>query len=173
MDDLFASSALPPERKHYDFWSIHAREKLGLPDDWRWYRLEAKGENITVVTGAVCHEVYKAGKHKGQINWAKRDKETDIPVPIRRDEHKAWLLSWECRSGECHVCHGNGQQSVGWSLKDGSKYRTCTRCNGTGASVSDGSPEGVKTGTGLIEDDSAAAKQDALSTLSNPLPKGE
>lgn len=133
MDDLFPSTGAAEPRKHYDFYNLHAREKLGMPDTWQWFRLEAKGENFTVITGAICTEVYLRGKRKGRTNWAKRDKETELPVTISRDEHKAWLLAWEKRTGECHQCSGNGQQWTGWSRDEGNKFRPCTRCDSTGA----------------------------------------
>lgn len=38
------------EHPFIDFYNLHAREKYGLPAEWEWYSLEAKGEYATGYT---------------------------------------------------------------------------------------------------------------------------
>ena len=117
-----------------DLYAEHAKEKAGLPANWRIYKWECfpkgGGETIYVaVTGAVCDH-FKTGEHKDDRNWKLRDKTTERTVNLPCAEHDAWKLEWEKRTGKCERCTGTGEVMESWSVAHGLKNRTCPKCKG-------------------------------------------
>lgn len=39
---------------------------------------------------------------------------------------------YESETGNCRVCYGTGQQTIGWSAADGIRTRSCPTCGGVG-----------------------------------------
>lgn len=109
----------------------HARELLELPPEWEAFRWEVKGRGV-YIEGAVPNGVFKRGPRKGHTNWKLRDKATEAAIIISDDQHNRWLTNWEATTGQCYLCIGTTQEWAGWSAKDGSRYRPCTRCDATG-----------------------------------------
>lgn len=109
-----------------DFYNEIARER-GAPEGWRWYSLQAVGENrkngAAIVKGAVCTAVYKSGPRKGTTNWTKRDKSTEREFLITFAEYDARVAAYESSTGHCSSCGGAGKWESG---------RDCARCRGTG-----------------------------------------
>src|SRR5262249_42784812 len=118
-----------------NFWTEAAREKYNLPPEWEWFKLEAigpiNGPRDIMITGAVA-PLKISGKYKGQHDWKKRDKSTEVRCVITEAEHTAFCLRFEAKTGSCFQCKGIGQQVTGWSSTEGTTYRTCTRCGGSG-----------------------------------------
>lgn len=111
-----------------DFWSMHARKLLSLPEDWRWTSLEAipggDGRDYSQVKGAIPFGVrFKSGPRKGEINWAHRREERTVVIPFK--EHHAFIAAWEDETGLCHDCGNTGQATAGWLRDEGAKYAPC------------------------------------------------
>lgn len=128
-----------PERPSIDLRELQARRALGMPDNWRlfsWQCVPSGSMDSTHVRlrGAVCTAVFTRGPRKGRTNWAKRDRSTECEVYISHADHDAFCIQWEAETGHCHECTGTGQTFAGWSVADGVRHRTCTRCLGTGDS---------------------------------------
>lgn len=87
----------------------------------------------TLLTGTIPSVHFLAGKRKGSVNWKASVKENgEFKAVISDDEYKAWLAKWEAEENRCHKCEGTGHQAWGWSVAQGSYYKICTRCGGTG-----------------------------------------
>lgn len=120
-----------------DFYNMIAVER-GMPKGWQWYALKALGDpSVTprehaaaLVTGGVPGERYKSGKRKGEVNWAKCTNRGELVITFRDYDERA--VRWEHETGNCKTCGGDGQEWSGWSAGEGSRYRECTRCKGTG-----------------------------------------
>ena len=116
-----------------DFYSLHAREKYGLPPDWEWFKIEAKGAGATgyhELVGAVSPRLLD-----GSRDFKNRDKSTEATVVLPYADHLAFLVAWERQTGKCHACYGTGHWFCGWSADHGNKYRKCDRCGGAGAAA--------------------------------------
>lgn len=121
-----------------DLYAVNAREKYGLSDDWHIHKWECgpsgTGEyQFIFLTGSIC-PLKQSGKFKGRPDWKKRDRNTEQTVVLMLNEHKEWKLTWEQRTGLCHLCTGDGVTLArGWM--DGKElkkeFRACRRCNGT------------------------------------------
>lgn len=121
-----------------DLHEMHAREKLGMPDDWKIYLWEALphvGATIYFhLVGSVA-PIKSKGRYKGERDWKKEDKSTVRTVNISRLEHDAWLDCWEARTGKCRECVGRGQVVCRWSKAEGKSYAMCGVCGSTGKPV--------------------------------------
>ncbi|EHL99335.1 hypothetical protein HMPREF9946_03097 [Acetobacteraceae bacterium AT-5844] len=117
-------------------YETHAREMYGLPDDWMvciWEALGKPGKPQAIaLTGAVVTEVFKSGPRKGEKNWKKRDRSTQMTVSIPKAAHQKWLLEWEQKTGLCHECNGKGEVFKSWDRETGTQMKPCRRCDGTG-----------------------------------------
>ena len=120
--------------------TIHAREALGLSDDWHLFawaclpraRDGQKDWKAThfQVTGCIA-PVITRGKNKGERNWSKMDKTTIREFVVSIADHEAWKLEWERKNGKCHRCQGSGKTLARVTATE-KTYRECTRCKGTG-----------------------------------------
>jgi hypothetical protein len=122
-----------------DFYNLIARER-GLPEAWRWYELRVlpehkagrpltpRDQSFVLVRGAVCSTIYRSGPRKGQTNWHKRDKSTEIEFVIAVTDFDARIARWEAETGSCRACGGTGQ-AVRSCGAGGTTYRACTRCD--------------------------------------------
>lgn len=118
-----------------DFWSMYARETYGLPDGWRWIRIEAKdgkpGQRLSELFGAVPDGVvYKSGPRKGQLNLKRRHDERTFIIDMA--DLEKFERRWELSTGNCSECGGGGQTLNGWNRETGAKYGACARCGGNG-----------------------------------------
>lgn len=128
------AKATPP-----DFYNLIARER-GLPEAWRWYSLSVlpeprpgqplapRDQSFALVRGAVCSAVFQSGPRKGQRNWGKRDKSTELEFVLALAELDARIARWEHETGSCRSCGGTGQAVQSFSA-GGTTYRACTRCD--------------------------------------------
>ena len=116
----------------------HARELVSMPKEWRICVIKAlRGSvvdaptGITQVDGVVCPDITR-GKNKGLPNWAKRDKSTERAVYITDTQHAAWCKAWSEKTGKCVECVGRGQIMASWHHINGTTYKPCSACAGTG-----------------------------------------
>lgn len=130
-DFINPSPPLRPERAIKgpgDLWNLLAKTR-GVPDGWKWFRLEVadvkapRHQSASLVTGAVATERFKSGPRKGEINWAKRDKSTERTLCIPFAEFDAFEAKWEADNNACSSCGGAGKWESG---------RECHSCKGTG-----------------------------------------
>lgn len=115
-------------------FETHAREKIRMPPEWVFWRVEnigPPGQRIAIkVTGCVPG-IFKGGPRKGQPNYDKPVPGTDREVWLLVAEHEAWKAEWEQKTGKCWRCVGHG--NLPWkSGPDGAVMRPCDRCGGTG-----------------------------------------
>jgi hypothetical protein len=113
-----------------DFYSMHARKLLGLPDEWHWFSLEAKdgggGRRFTLIKGAIPLRTISRGPRKGQWDWSQRKDEREVIVSD--EEHRAFVAAWELETGKCATCGGSGHTLARWSSESGAEYRPCWKC---------------------------------------------
>jgi hypothetical protein len=104
-----------------------AIEKSGV-DGWVPFRYELIGKSDTIITGGVPR-VLTRGPNKGERRW---DGEISRVV-VTQSEIDAAMAAYENTTHQCAECEGTARVVVGWSAADGTKYRECKRCDGTGA----------------------------------------
>lgn len=104
-----------------DFWNRAVQQKLGVPPEWQWYRLQVIGVD-TLVTGAVPIGYTKGGSPK----WPKVS-ESQVCV-ITDAERRAVRDAWTAETGLCWNCGGSGMEFASWNHVTGKKYRPCHRC---------------------------------------------
>lgn len=112
-----------------------AIELYGLPPDWQFIRLTAKGDQengYTEVEGGVYRTRFEKGKRKGEINHDKPEPGTHMTVAIPLKHWREWTARWERDTGCCSGCYGTGKASAGWSAGKGAAFRPCKKCNATG-----------------------------------------
>ena len=136
--------AIADAPKRDDFNAV-CREKFGLPEQWQWVSLNCheQPEDFIRIKGGVYEQV-KAGKRKGKPNFRKPLPGTEQVVFIRESELKDWRLRKEAETGRCWVCDGSGQQWCGWSAAEGNRYRTCSRCAGSGKAPTTSETKGTE-----------------------------
>ena len=116
------------------------REMFGLPDwrmaQWEVKRMDKPGE-FCRLTGAVYPPKF-IPSYEGEPDWTRPQRGTKKVVDLTRDQHSAWLYGWEARTGRCSRCMSKpGLVLVSWSSTEGTKHRTCPRCQGTGKAPED------------------------------------
>lgn len=117
-----------------NLYADHAREIAGVGPEYHmasWNHKEAtktKPERLIVVlmTAPLLAS--------GEIAWKYADRATKKTVDMGLADHDRWTLEWERLTGKCRQCSTKhpGQQWDGWNCNTGDRFRTCTRCNGTG-----------------------------------------
>jgi hypothetical protein len=116
-----------------DFYNLIAVER-GMPEGWRWCSVEGVGDDRehggAMVTGAVPIGARKAGKNKGWPKWPPARKCNKVFITFAALD--ARMLQWERDEGKCSTCGGGGRQVAGISVVDGTTYRVCSRCKGSG-----------------------------------------
>lgn len=127
--------------ERFCFYELHARTLLGMPDSWRIASLTAHShdgnharispKDVIEVRGGVF-PLKTRGKNAGQPNWKKPEPGTKRSAYFTLAAHQEFLEKWEAETGKCSTCFGTTQEWAGWSVKEGTKYRPCTRCGATG-----------------------------------------
>lgn len=73
----------------------------------------------------------KQGPRAGRPNWRMAtNKQKRL---ISWDSLNAAADRWVERTGLCRACAGEGRTFMGWSRDDGTRYKACSPCNGTGS----------------------------------------
>lgn len=112
----------------------HLRKKHALPDDFHFYGWEwlANGKerfSILKLDGGICQPL-RSGKRKGKPNYKTMTGQLTFFSTIREMEDLD--IAYEIETGNCSVCMGDGKVIAGVSVADGTEYRQCSRCSGTG-----------------------------------------
>ena len=135
----------------------HAKELLGMPPEWDGYEFEAIGRTVNQETkllrvkGAIAPPITK-GERKGRPNWRKLDKSTEREAFFTPAEHDEWCRKWEQKTGLCAECTGKGEVFSSWKAGEGTTFKPCKVCGGTGKT-----PNAKLTGGG---ETTAEAKRD-------------
>lgn len=113
-----------------------AREKTGMGEDWHVGVIDCPDaehghlpSNRIRLTGWCVPRL-----EGGEIAWKYKDPKTRRKTTVTVQEVHEWKQAWEARTGLCSCCHPDrrGEEWVGWTKDEGSLFRTCPRCNGTG-----------------------------------------
>lgn len=121
----------------FDLYELHARDKAGMPPEWKAFRwqalpLESKTALYFLVTGMIA-PLRSKGKNKGRPNWRMGDRSTQRAVVLPIMEHEEWVRAWEILTGKCAKCGGEGQTMASCNFVTAEKtYRPCSGCAGTG-----------------------------------------
>lgn len=110
------------------------REQAGLPDTWDWCRLACMpvgGERTLYyeLEGGIA-PLKTRGKYKGRKDWKKATHLQTFHVTPA--EYSAWEKTWVERTGNCPNCTGEGKTVARISVTEGTTYRECYQCKGTG-----------------------------------------
>lgn len=110
------------------FRNMIAIEKSGVAG-WEPCIWEAVGEGTrdTLISGGVPRLLTR-GPNKGQRKWYGKL----TRVVVTGAEVEAAMAMYEFETGNCGDCEGSGKTASGWSATEGTKYRMCAKCNGTG-----------------------------------------
>ena len=118
-----------------DLLEQQAREKAGMPDTWHvwlWENIGPPGKCVVRKLTGVIAPPFASGPRKGRPNYAKKDKTTEREIYITPDEESDWKACWSKKTGLCYRCAGNGKLPWRSSRENGTEYRECSDCNGTG-----------------------------------------
>lgn len=106
-----------------------AKRKVSGPEGWVMCAWERIGDgNDLIVTGGVPR-LLKAGPSKGKPTW--RDVATQKAV-VTSEELDDEQKRYEQATGKCGDCYGKGEVFQSWDVHDGTKYKKCSSCGGTG-----------------------------------------
>lgn len=112
------------------------KERYSLEPEWVWRSFEAIEDRppfrFSKYSGGVYPFAKTRGKYKGQTNYTRPVLGTERSVVLDDEEFKAWLPTWEARTGLCFTCCGTGQKWVGWSAAEGNRHVDCPKCSATG-----------------------------------------
>lgn len=116
-----------------DIHLLAARRIHDLPDDWqaRIYGCLDRGLGF-YLRGAVPIGTYSRGPRKGKPKWPPLGQLQR--VVITADEVLQERIRWESETGLCSHCGGTGLQVKSTGI-NGTIYRKCVSCDGTGTAL--------------------------------------
>jgi hypothetical protein len=116
-----------------DIHAIAARRVHGLPADWQPRIYGCLDRDLGFyLRGAVPIGTYSRGPRKGRPKWPPLGQLER--VVITADEVKQARICWENETGLCSHCGGSGQQVKSTGI-NGTTYRECGACSGTGKAL--------------------------------------
>jgi hypothetical protein len=107
-----------------------AAKKTGVAG-WCAYQWEAVGDD-NIVRGCVPLGTYTRGPRKGHPKFKPAMPGSERTIVVAKIELERHAAEYEETEGKCWDCKGEGKELAGWSVEEGNKYRTCTRCKGNG-----------------------------------------
>lgn len=116
-----------------DIYLLAAQHRYRLSPDWQWRQIVSLDDGFIELHGASPISAYKSGPRRGQPRFPPRSQCRRVIV-TRQDVADA-RARWEAETGRCSHCGGEGQEAIGWSAAEGTRYRTCRACSGTGKPV--------------------------------------
>ena len=120
-----------------NLFAEHARELLNLDEGFHlsaWKSMDILKRNPGHPDNRIRVEMMRCPRlEDGTLAWPCADRKSKKTVTWTNAEHDAWILAWESRTGRCSLCHPGhpGQEWIGFSMDEGTKFQTCTRCKGT------------------------------------------
>lgn len=112
-----------------DILSLAAQHRHELPSEWRWRSSDALDGGF-LLAGASPIGTFQRGPRKDQPKFPPRSQYRRV---IITDQDVADARArWEQETGRCSHCGGTSQEAIGWSAAEGTRYRTCRACSGTG-----------------------------------------
>ena len=116
-----------------DIHAIAARRVHNLPDDWTPRIYGCLDRNLGFyLRGAVPIGTYSRGPRKGRPKFPPLGKLER--VVITAEEVQRTRIKWENETGLCSHCGGSGQQVKSTGI-NGTTYRECVACDGTGRAL--------------------------------------
>jgi hypothetical protein len=91
------------------------------------FKYGAVGDD-SVITGGIP-KVLTRGPRKGRKTW---DGCKESPVVVTRVEQADEEARYVAETGNCGKCYGEKQTFASWDHIEGTKYRECRKCAGTG-----------------------------------------
>lgn len=107
-----------------------AESKVGI-EGWQGVSWERVGED-SVVAGCVPDGVYSRGPRKGKPRYSKPVAGTSRKVVVVESEIMEHASRYESEENNCWDCKGSGEVFHSWDHKEGTTYRKCKRCDGSG-----------------------------------------
>lgn len=127
------------EQQPPNFMELVARQKIGeKASAWEIFKWERIGDGNDFLISLGETRTKTTGVNKGQVTWRGPDGRM-LPngkAVVTEAETQSAEAKYESDTGNCSVCGNTGQSFASWSLAEGTKYRTCRRCNGTGKAPS-------------------------------------
>ncbi len=111
--------------KHY---GEAGRDILCTQPDFDFFNFERIKDDMMLLEGSLFKTITK-GKNKGDVRWLPEGR---IKTVLTSDEVITWCKKYEQESGNCAQCFGKGKVMKSWSAKEGTKYKPCEICGGTG-----------------------------------------
>ena len=113
-----------------DVYAIAAQRVYSLPADWKPIVYECLDRGLGYcLTGAVPIGTYVRGPRRGRPKFPPKGQWQRVVItPDEAKEARDW---WEHKTGFCGHCGGSGEwvKSAG---VNGTTYRECVHCGGTG-----------------------------------------
>lgn len=113
-----------------------ARRKLNAPPGFEFFKFQCIGNDAIALTGCVSSGVFTKGKRKGRPRYDGKP----LTAVVTDAEAAAERARYEAETGKCGECCGSGQLFAGWHHIDGTTYRPCHVCAGTGMLAARQSP---------------------------------
>lgn len=104
-----------------------AVRKAGV-DGWLPYGYESVAGGIIIKGG--IPRLLLSGKRKGRPTW--ESCKSPSTVIVTHEEIKARETAFEAETGKCSTCYGKGEVFASWDHIEGTKYRKCGVCAGSG-----------------------------------------
>lgn len=102
-----------------------AFRKIDSPEGYTMFSWEILFDESVLYRFAF--ETTKEGQD--QRTW---DESRERAVCVTKQEIVAEYHAYEKRTGNCGNCMGEGKVFASWSASDGTKYKTCDKCGGSG-----------------------------------------
>ena len=96
-------------------------------EGWEPYKYQVVEPDAFLVTGGVPRLITR-GTRKGQKKWEGKG----TMVVVTKDEIAAEKTRFTAETGNCAECGGDGRAFASWHYQEGTKYKPCPHCNGTG-----------------------------------------
>lgn len=115
---------------------MQAAELAGMGPEWRPFKYEmVDGTSPGCLLDGAVAPIFVRGKRKGYRNWKKKDPATVRRIFISPGDRMTYEVNWSKETGLCSVCVGTGEVFQSWRKDEGTTYKSCKVCDGTGKST--------------------------------------
>lgn len=122
----------PTKREAPNLLELQAREKLGMPPEWKVFLYEClpeEGETQVFKLEGSIPGIRTKGPRKGEPDYRNGEKRATAYVSVAED--RAWCKAWHIENNACEKCHGEGRLFVSASRTE-TTYKPCVACHETG-----------------------------------------